>query len=1097
MAFSIPFQIRTDGSKIKIAPQTRNASRMEDWDVLHIRGTNWAGFQAHGCVHELWKYDVVVYIDFLKAHGFNAVRLPLSASIVTAQSFKIQGTFICGTRYQGWESLDILDDVLLRLRDAGIFVMLDLHTLTYPEGNTGTWCTGSRCDESLTFGAWQVLATRYCSFPNVIMADVFNEPFDASWSSWRDYVQRIGNSILYWCDRWLIVAQGSSGEGTHMGYWWGENIAGQIQAPITLSLPNRLVMSPHVYGDGSQSYMSARDFPHNLPGVWDLHFGHVAEQASVPIVIGEWGGQWIDTEWHGLRKGSAAWQQQMASYLVQRGFGSFYWTLNDNSYRKGSLFRDAHAQEKLALLSLLPSTVLLDLQHTWEQPPFPPSPPPSPPIPPAPPLIPPQCPPQLPPPPSPMLPPVPAYPPQSPSPPSPPVPAPPAVAMRSLDRLGAAMSSIYSPEYSGANAIDGDLSTISATGNYRERGAWVSVQVRTEDDSPITYVVVHNRDDAYASWLEAFEVWIGSSFGDHRSQDAQLCGALRHVPAAPGPFSVQCGACSSTHMHGCDGTYVTVIKTGVGYLSVSEVVVYSHAQPPSSPPLPPNAPLPPMSPPPPPVLPPFPPGSPLLPPAPAPPAVAMRSLDRLGAAMSSIYSPEYSGANAIDGDLSTISATGNYRERGAWVSVQVRTEDDSPITYVVVHNRDDAYASWLEAFEVWIGSSFGDHRSQDAQLCGALRHVPAAPGPFSVQCGACSSTHMHGCDGTYVTVIKTGVGYLSVSEVVVYSHAQPPSSPPFSPSPQPPPSLPTEPPPSPPHSPPAPQPPQPPPSLPTEPPPSPLHLPPAPQPPQPPSSLPSPLRKSGHESWLPHAPAPLAQADNSWPSLPLHLSTAPPPSSPGPLPNNWDHPPVLAQPSPSPPPTLTPSLLLLLGVIVIAAGILSVAFILAIVCRRRSSYCAAFRGKLRSARRFATQRDNASAKSHTPRARLQATALPTSDSTSWCSNPHRMQQTSTAASEAVGQNAAGQDVEMVAIKVASSTKGSIISKAQGRRRSTRLPVHNTCKHTGQEPPRCGTRGAAGRPRRPRRARSVEDADATVVMIDSFPSGVRSKSSATG
>ena len=75
--------------------------------------------------------------------------------------------------------------------------------------------------ERLIFDAWAVLAQRYCTYPNVILADVFNEPHSADWPSWKSFVERIGTQILNQCPRWLIVAQGIGGDG----WCWGENLS--------------------------------------------------------------------------------------------------------------------------------------------------------------------------------------------------------------------------------------------------------------------------------------------------------------------------------------------------------------------------------------------------------------------------------------------------------------------------------------------------------------------------------------------------------------------------------------------------------------------------------------------------------------------------------------------------------------------------------------------------------------------------------------------------------------------------------------------------------------------------------------------------------
>ena len=68
----------------------------------------------------------------------------------------------CG-EYSGWYHLDILDDVIARLRDVGIFVMLDMHTLGHPEYNDPIWCTWTPCTaetEKRIFDAWKVRETR-------------------------------------------------------------------------------------------------------------------------------------------------------------------------------------------------------------------------------------------------------------------------------------------------------------------------------------------------------------------------------------------------------------------------------------------------------------------------------------------------------------------------------------------------------------------------------------------------------------------------------------------------------------------------------------------------------------------------------------------------------------------------------------------------------------------------------------------------------------------------------------------------------------------------------------------------------------------------
>lgn len=84
------------------------------------------------------------------------------------------------------------------------------------------------------------------------------------------------------------------------------------------------------------------------PLVWDKHFGVVGKRTGVPIVIGEWGGVWEDTNLNGrVIPSTAEWQRALVRYLVEKSISSIYWTLNDNSFKTGSLFDGPHSREKL------------------------------------------------------------------------------------------------------------------------------------------------------------------------------------------------------------------------------------------------------------------------------------------------------------------------------------------------------------------------------------------------------------------------------------------------------------------------------------------------------------------------------------------------------------------------------------------------------------------------------------------------------------------------------------------------------------------------------------------------------------------------------
>ena len=220
--FSVPFNVSAKNGKI-FATHTDPALLPAPDVELLFRGTNWAGMQSHGCPNHLTWHTFEQYLDRLVVDlEMNLVRLPLSAEWINGNM--AANNYICG-EYRHMPTLSVLDDVLARLAARGVFVMLDMHTL-HSDRNFPLWCDPEPCDdasEQAIFAAWATLAQRYCSRPNVIMADLFNEP-RTSWESWREAAQRLGDHVLSYCDRWLIVVEGTGCNSNH-GCWWGEHVA--------------------------------------------------------------------------------------------------------------------------------------------------------------------------------------------------------------------------------------------------------------------------------------------------------------------------------------------------------------------------------------------------------------------------------------------------------------------------------------------------------------------------------------------------------------------------------------------------------------------------------------------------------------------------------------------------------------------------------------------------------------------------------------------------------------------------------------------------------------------------------------------------------
>ena len=179
------------------------------------------------------------------------------------------------------------------------------------------WYT-SAYSEARWISDWQMLASRYMGNDTVIGCDLHNEPHSPSdWgggdaNDWSLAAERCGNAILGVNPNLLIIVEGVD---TYNGdtYWWGGNLEGARTYPVKLSVPNQLVYSCHDYGQGvsDQTWFHASNYPANLPGVWDTHWGYLFENNIAPVLIGEFGGVNYDTS-----SNEGMWQNALVNYII-------------------------------------------------------------------------------------------------------------------------------------------------------------------------------------------------------------------------------------------------------------------------------------------------------------------------------------------------------------------------------------------------------------------------------------------------------------------------------------------------------------------------------------------------------------------------------------------------------------------------------------------------------------------------------------------------------------------------------------------------------------------------------------------------------------
>ncbi len=307
---------------------------------VHIAGVNWFGFETTTFVaHGLWARNYQDMLNQIASLGFNTIRLPYSNQLFDAGSTPNSIDFNLNPDLQGLSGLQIMDKIVGYAGSVGLHVLLDRHR---PDANaqSALWYT-AQYPESRWISDWTMLATHYAGNATVIGADLHNEPHSpACWGcgdvtlDWRLAAERAGNAISAVNPRWLIVVEGVDDYDNDY-YWWGGNLEGVQSYPVQLEAPNVLVYSAHDYPSSvsSQTWFSAPNYPANLPGVWDAHWGYVVKSGIAPVLLGEFGSLLATTS-------DQQWFASIVNYLGATGIGWTFWSWNPDSGDTGGILLD-------------------------------------------------------------------------------------------------------------------------------------------------------------------------------------------------------------------------------------------------------------------------------------------------------------------------------------------------------------------------------------------------------------------------------------------------------------------------------------------------------------------------------------------------------------------------------------------------------------------------------------------------------------------------------------------------------------------------------------------------------------------------------------
>lgn len=326
-----------------------------------LTGVNWYGMESKafapgGLMVRNWQ----LVLDQISFMGFNSIRLAFTNEALRPDARPKDIDYELNPDLVGLVPLEIMDRVVAGARQRGLKVILDRHR-PVSTASSSLWYTQA-VPEDQWIADWRMLAQRYLGNDTIIGFDLHNEPNEmATWGSgepstdWRMAAEKAGNAILEENPHLLIFVEGIYQYDDY--YWYGGNLKGVRDAPVNLTIPNRVVYSPHEFGPGVyyQPWFDDPTFPTNLGTIWDAHWGYIAKEGIAPVVVGEWGGRSVGNDKEGL------YQRRFIEYMEENGVGYLYWALNPDSPDSGGLLAPdwvTPLEDKLQMLSRYQSALL-------------------------------------------------------------------------------------------------------------------------------------------------------------------------------------------------------------------------------------------------------------------------------------------------------------------------------------------------------------------------------------------------------------------------------------------------------------------------------------------------------------------------------------------------------------------------------------------------------------------------------------------------------------------------------------------------------------------------------------------------------------------
>ena len=366
----------------ELLTRTKNAKQGDDW--LHtdgnkildkdgkqvwLTGVNWFGYNTGTNTFDgLWNSQFAPTIKSIADHGFNLIRVPMSAELIlqwkSGEYPKANYNNAYNPTLNDLNSLQIFDYFLKLAEENGMKVMPDIHSAeTNASGhNVNLWCTDKISVEKY-YDALEWMADRYKNNDTIIAYDLKNEPHGkpdegknaAIWNdskdanNWKYVAETAAAKVLAKNPNVLIMIEGteiypknskgdysSTDKDDYYFNWWGGNLRAVKDFPIDLGkYQDKLVYSPHDYGPTVYAqpwFEGDYTFDSLMKDCWQDNWFYIHKENTAPLLIGEWGGFMKDP--------NLKWMTYMRKLIKDNHLNHTFWCFNANSGDTGGLVLD-------------------------------------------------------------------------------------------------------------------------------------------------------------------------------------------------------------------------------------------------------------------------------------------------------------------------------------------------------------------------------------------------------------------------------------------------------------------------------------------------------------------------------------------------------------------------------------------------------------------------------------------------------------------------------------------------------------------------------------------------------------------------------------